>query len=195
MSVTHKGSSTSGWSDLLLTLSYISEQITTIVKDPETYCKASLAISPMNFWAAMDTSLVLHIDNYGYKQLVQYFTFNGKNEFQWTWEGTKAIIERVKEDTRLKHPSSWTKDSIARVRIFTHGCQDTGIHFCSSNARQAHLESANDAYPQWLRNNSQHPETITTVLVPQLFLSVRCSSKERLKILYLRRDSSLLYLG
>lgn len=97
MSVTHKGSSTSGWSDLLLTLSYISEQITTIVKDPETYCKASLAISPMNFWAATDTSLVLHIDNYGYKQLVQYFTFNGKNEFQLTWEGTKAIIEKESE--------------------------------------------------------------------------------------------------
>jgi hypothetical protein len=61
------------------------------------YCKASLAISPMNFWAATDTSLVLHIDNYGYKQLVQYFTFNGKSEFQWTWEGTKAIIEKENE--------------------------------------------------------------------------------------------------
>jgi hypothetical protein len=45
--------------------------------------------------------------------------------------------------------------------MFTHGCQDTGIHFCSSNAQQAHLESANDAYAQWLRNKSQHPETIS----------------------------------
>jgi hypothetical protein len=37
------------------------------VKDSETYCKASLAISPINFWAAMDTNLVLHIDNHEYQ--------------------------------------------------------------------------------------------------------------------------------
>jgi hypothetical protein len=41
-------------------------QIATIMKDPETYCTASLQISPMSFPAAMHTSLVLCINKNGY---------------------------------------------------------------------------------------------------------------------------------
>jgi hypothetical protein len=64
---------------------HILDKLPTIVKDPETYCTASLQISPMSFLAAMHTSLVLCINKNGYIStgVIRFndCTFKGRNQF------------------------------------------------------------------------------------------------------------------
>ncbi len=145
------------------------------VKDSETYCKASLAISAINFWAAMDTNLVLHIDNHEYQHSWHFWIAISKKPKSKIMVDLGRDTQRLKQIWKermrvaktanwfdLKHPSLLAK-TVGRVRMFTHGCQDIGIHSCSSSALQAHLESGNYPYQSRLRHTTQCPETITGV--------------------------------
>lgn len=123
----------------------------------------------------MDTNLVLHIDNHEYQHSWLFWIAISKKPKSKIMVDLGRDMQRRKQiwtermrvaNTAnwfdLKHPSLLAK-TVGRVRMFTHGCQDIGIHSCSSSALQAHLESGNYPYQSRLRHTMQCPETITGV--------------------------------